>query len=326
MEARISIIIELKAGGTLRSVARKFNISHPAVRNLWKKFQETGSTENLKRTGRPPLLTDRDKRALCRQCLREPFQSAKSIYVHSNIETKVSACTVGRALRSCGLFSRRAVNKPLLTKCNVMKRKRWCKDYSSFSPIQWNQVIFSDECRLEMIPSRRRLVRRRRGTRLQNNLVCHTMKYGGYAIMIWGAIKGDGSRALVKCPIKLNSDGYQNVLEAGLVELYEDSNIFMQDNAPCHKSQSTLAYLDKKKVCLLSDWPPQSPDVNIIENLWSTLKRKVTERYPRNAGELWAFAKEEWDAIPNIAIQNLYASIPKRLQAIIKNNGRHCKY
>ena len=110
------------------------------------------------------------------------------------------------------------------------------------------QSYFSDECRLEKIPGLRRLVRRRIGRRLQNNLVCHTMKYGGYTIMLWGAIKDDGSRALIKCPIKLNSNGYQNVLESGLVELYGDSDIFMQDNAPCLKSASTLTYLEKRCV------------------------------------------------------------------------------
>ena len=101
--------------------------------------------------------------------------------------------------------------------------------------------------------------------------------------MLLGAIKGDESRALINCPIKLNSDGYQNVLESGLAELYGDSDIFMRDNAPCHKSASTLVYLEKKNVCLLSDWPPQSPDLNIIKNLSATLKKKVTERCPRNA-------------------------------------------
>ena len=40
--------------------------------------------------------------------------------------------------------------------------------------------------------------------------------------MLCGAIKDAESRALIKCPIKLNSDAYQNVFELGLKELYED--------------------------------------------------------------------------------------------------------
>ena len=88
----------------------------------------------------------------------------------------------------------------------------------------------------------------------------------------------------------------------------------MQGNASCHKSASTLEYLDLKNMFLLSDWPPQSPDLNIIKNLWVTLKRKVPTRYPKNSSELWAFGKEEGENIPNEVIHKLYASIPKRLQ------------
>jgi len=322
----MAIIMKLQQGETQRAVSRQFKMSQPSVRDLWNKFQRTGNVENVKKPGRPTKLTTREKRMLCRDCLKEPFLSAKALYVSSNIDKKVSVWTVRRALRAGGLVSRIAARKPFLSKSNIVKRKRWCKDYSAFNAMDWNNVIYSDECRLQMIPTRRRLVRRRLGTRLQNNLVCHTMKYGGYSIMVWGAIKGDGSRVLVKCPTKLNSSEYQVVLDQGLKELCDTSNTFMQDNAPCHKSASTLAYLERRKVCLLSDWPPQSPDLNIIENLWAHLKKKVTERNPRNAGELWTFAKEEWDRIPNDAIHNLYNSIPKRLKAVIHNHGRHCKY
>ena len=131
---------------------------------------------------------------------------------------------------------------------------------------------------------------------------------------------------LIKCPITLNSSAYQVVLENGLAQLYDASNIFMQDNALCHKSASTLAYIERKKVCLLSNWPPQSHDLNIIENLWAQLKRKVIERNPRNAGELWTSTKKKLDCIPNNATQSLYQSIPKRLKAVLRNHGRHCKY
>ena len=79
-------------------------------------------------------------------------------------------------------------------------------------------------------------------------------------------------------------------------------------------------------MCLLSDWPPQSPDLNIIENLWAHLKKKVSEIFPRNSNELWNFALDEWNRIPNENILNLYASIPKRLKVLRKNHDRHSKY
>ena len=84
-KVRISIIMELQAGGTLRAFARKFKMSHPGVRKIWNEFQETEFIENPKIPSRRSLLTDRDKRIICRQCIKEPFQSAKSIYALSNM-------------------------------------------------------------------------------------------------------------------------------------------------------------------------------------------------------------------------------------------------
>ena len=46
----------------------------------------------------------------------------------------------------------------------------------------------------------------------------------------------------------------------------EDTFVFMQDNAPCHKSTEVLDFLVEHQVPLI-EWPPQSPDLNSIENL-----------------------------------------------------------
>ena len=68
--------------------------------------------------------------------------------------------------------------------------------------------------------------------------------------------------------------------------------------------------LKRRKLKVL-EWPSQSPDLSITENLWANLKR------PKNIAELEAFCKEEWEKIPNTRIERLLAGYKKHLQAVI---------
>ena len=90
-----------------------------------------------------------------------------------------------------------------------------------------------------------------------------------------------------------------------------------------HRSISTLQYLDRRKVCVLSDWPPQSPDLNPIKNLWAILKEKVARD---TCDKLWSFTKLEWDLINNDVIAKLYDSMILRIKAVLKYKGQHIKY
>ena len=67
----------------------------------------------------------------------------------------------------------------------------------------------------------------------------------------------------------------------------------MQDGAPCHRAQIVTQFLKLKKIQIL-DLPANSPDLNPIENLWTVLKKSVSERQPTNAKTLEQAIKEVW--------------------------------
>ena len=96
-EIRMTKIKKLQLGETQRAVSREFKIFKTLVRDLWNIFQVTGKVENLKRSIRPEKLTIREKRVLCRECAKDPFQSAKAVHLRCNIPKKVSLWTVLRA-------------------------------------------------------------------------------------------------------------------------------------------------------------------------------------------------------------------------------------
>ena len=70
----------------------------------------------------------------------------------------------------------------------------------------------------------------------------------------------------------------------------------MQDNAPCHKAKTVLSFLEEEGIAVMK-WPPQSPDINPIENVWRIIVEKAQNRNSQNIDDLWGFLKEEWESI-----------------------------
>jgi len=185
--------------------------------------------------------------------------------------------------------------QPFLTTTHVRNRKKWCAAYLNMDTENGKILYLPMNVRCRFVP-------RQKNCKYGMSYVVQTKKYGGIHIMVWGAINDDGSRILVRCHGRLNSTAYQDVLDAGLFQIYDSDSVFVQDNVPCHKSESTMKYLEKKHICLLSDWPSQFPDISIIENLWSILKSKVEKRSPKSTSELWKLIEDEFCSMPDSVI------------------------
>ena len=99
-----------------------------------------------------------------------------------------------------------------------------------------------------------------------------------------------------------------------------------QDSARAHNSILSKTWFSENGLEILKNRPPNSPDINIIENVWSLLKKRVFQRHPENIEELWAFCQEEFERIPLEYIQNSYTSIPDRLNKIVQCNGKNIKF
>jgi hypothetical protein len=76
----------------------------------------------------------------------------------------------------------------------------------------------------------------------------------------------------------------------------------------------------------LLDWPAQSPDLNIIENVWNIMVQRLEMYTCTNEDELRAAIINIWDSIDYDLIKKLYDSIPHRLCRVIESNGLPTKY
>ena len=61
--------------------------------------------------------------------------------------------------------------------------------------------------------------------------------------------------------------------------------VFHQDNDPKRSSKIVAKWLKDNKVKVM-EWPSQSPDINLIKNLSTALKKRPRTRRPTNLTEL----------------------------------------
>ena len=71
---------------------------------------------------------------------------------------------------------------------------------------------------------------------------------------------------------------YRRVLPTLLSSINQNA-IFQQDNAPVRTAYNVQDALNDIE-CEIIEWPPYSPDLNPIENLWALLKSEILKRHP----------------------------------------------
>ena len=106
-------------------------------------------------------------------------------------------------------------------------------------------------------------------------------------------------------------------------------SIFMQDGAPCHTAKKVQQWFDDHPWVTLLPWAPQSPDMNIIENLWTLLKQEVAKLpAATNREELKERILSAWKNLGRRrdALKNLCDSMPRRVSALVQSRGGPTKY
>ena len=195
----------------------------------------------------------------------------------------------------------------------------------------WRRVVWSDESCFLLHPTDGQIrVWRERGKRYDEGYVQETVAAGGGSVHVWAAIWSNGRSNLVILDRNVDGQRYRQTLEDFLEtsgpQLGDPATWFFQDdNAPPHRAAAVIEY---KRTQGLRSLPLSafSPDLNPIEHVWDYLGKRVQERTPQNLQQLQAILREEWELIPQEFLNNLVASMRRRIGAVIEAEGGHTKY
>ena len=121
-----------------------------------------------------------------------------------------------------------------------------------------------------------------------------------YKVMVWAGISKRGATNICILNSSVDSLVYQENLRTHLLPFLINTlpnGRLQQDNAPCHKSMSTRKFLEDNNIRLMPT-PPESLDLNPIENVWHELKHFLRTTYkPMNKDELLQGIGQFWGTV-----------------------------
>ena len=172
-----------------------------------------------------------------------------------------------------------------------------------------------------------------KGSKVNREHFKRNTKFGKLNLMVFGVITYKGVGQIEGVDVKLDGKKYKRLLEDAIYgscdkyDLNPQKIVFVQDNEPCHKAKMVMEWFGYNRINVL-DWPPQSPDMNIIENVWGVLNNKVLLRYGeiKSETDLWRVIQEEWYKIDLSYIQHLYRGYTSRLEELKRQDFDVTKY
>jgi transposase len=302
-------------------------ISESSVRRTVVRFEKTGDVKNSSRSGRPRITDENTDINIALTARVEPHHATPKL-VKRKLDLQVSPRTIRRRLDEAGLYGRIERQEHELTEHDIRRRLAFAHGYMHWTVQQWRRVIFSDEKHFTLGQHGQRWIQRPPGEAYNPNYT-HTKNENSTLVTIWGCFAAQEIGQAEIFEGDLNGKLYCSILEGNLKPTFKkffphgkrgDQWYFQQDNDPSHTCSLARQWFHRNGVTVL-EFPPWSPDLNPIENVWSQLQVAVDTHNATSEAELEQAIEYEWSHIDTKYLTKLVHSMPKRLKQVIDNKG-----
>jgi transposase len=290
------------------------------------------------RSGMPRKLTE-EQRDHIYDVITHTNPHATNQDLCAEVNSAVKVRTMQRLCRELGRKKWLQRGRPDITPDHARQRLEWADRYAD---IDWRRLKWSDECTVERgVGVRPVWTFLRPSEQLIHGDVKSIRTGKSVKKMLWASFGHNIRTGLV--PLDGDPESARGGVTARvIVEVYraylptilQPGDIFMHDGASVHTARIVKAILLEMGVVVMI-WPPYSPDLNPIENLWAIMKAEIYRLHPElqfmnDSDEtlrlLVEAAKEAWHAIEDRILYNLSMTMPHRVEAVREAKGWYTKY
>ena len=326
-ERRWAIINYHKLGMKVEAIALQVGCSQRTVYHWLNHYRENGTVTDEPRSGRPAsaLL------AAVAEARAHPFTSTPRM-LKATLRLTVSKRTIRRRLNDDGLFGRVSRHFFKLSEETIRARLSFANGYKDWSEQRWMSVLFSDEKIFTLGLHGRVWVQRPPNSEWQPQY-CRELESHPAGVNFWGCFSARGVGGCETFTYRNTGEVMRGIVNYHLIPSAEklfrrrppEQWWLLWDNSPIHKAGEVQDALHRKGVDCL-ELSPYSPDLNPMEHVLADLARRVEQRFPSTVDELEEAIHAEWLLTNVDFLTRLAHSMPRRIEAVLNNQGHATKY
>jgi transposase len=324
---RAAIVTMWKLDVPRDEIACKMHCHLNTVGHWIRAWESEHSVHDSVRSGRPRITGEDTDVRIEEMAEERKFVTPRDI--RGELELDCCARTVRRRLDEVNLFGRIARESDCFEPRVLRLRLAFANGFKHYTEDNWGAVIYSDEVHFGLGHHGQVWVQRPPNT-AHHPQYCSPPEQPGVDFTMWGCFcaKGIGSARIFLGD--MNGSLYKDICEHNLKHTYEryyPSGFWqlLQDNASPHYTPAVRAWMHNHGVSVL-EFPPYSPDLNPIENLWHTIKVRVESLHPHTSAELEQHVQQVYEAVTPAECATLAHSMRSRLQQCIEFEGHKTKY
>jgi transposase len=296
--------------------------------------------------GRKPVLTEKQKEKVAETVEKYRFERVRAPWIKKHLKLKkASVRVVQRTIQEAGYTLPQLTNRRVLDTTTKQKRVKWCEDRLRHNAEYWGNRAFGD-AHWSHVPRGAAELAAARGAakgpvhrkkKEKDDPRFHGGEKGvfkqGRRVGLFGVLAEGVLRTVWYDGVTESADAFVEAMEKAKTRfLQAGKKVLYLDGLGAYHGPEAAAALKAAGFRTVEKVPPNSPDLNPIENAWALLGERMKDTDPEELESVQAFKTRTDNAVRWLnrnkrnELVNMVESTQRGLAAAIKLKGARTSY